>query len=30
MYLYALRGSVGVLRVHRCEYSHLISFNLRA
>nr|DAD72726.1 MAG TPA: hypothetical protein [Siphoviridae sp. ct7EW56] len=33
MYLYALyglRGSVGVLRVRECKYSHLIAFNLRA
>lgn len=28
--LYGLRGSVGVLRVHRCKYSHVISFNLCA
>ena len=31
MYLYVLhglRGSVGVVRVHRCKYSHLIAFNL--
>lgn len=26
--LYGLRGSVGVLRVHRCKYSHVIVFNL--
>ena len=25
--LYGLRGSVGVLRVQKCEYSHLIAFN---
>ena len=33
MYLYALyglRGSVGVLRVYRCKYSHLMAFNLCA
>lgn len=28
--LYGLRGSVGVLRVHRCKYSHVIAFNLCA
>ena len=28
--LYGLRGSVGVLRVHRCKYSHLMAFNLCA
>ena len=28
--LYGLRGSVGVLCVHRCKYSHLIAFNLHA
>ena len=28
--LHGLSGSVGVVRVHRCKYSHLMAFNLCA